>query len=281
MPDSGDFTWAVKLMRAGYAGRGLTYLVVAGFSLWAIWRGGKAESTGSALQSLESSTWGKVALFLIFAGLVSYAIWRVTCAIYDLEDYGSDGKGVISRAGQVTTGVLHGAIGIGAFLLLFTGASQGGQSTLAKAASTVMTWPGGPLIVGIAGLGTIGAGIYYLHKAWSEAYREQLTGNEFTANWNWILKAGVAAQGVIILIIGVFLLYAGMTANPNEASGLSGVWVFLQGQPFGNVLVVLICLGLLGFSVFCFVNARYRIVPKASEKDVRTLAAEMKARATS
>lgn len=273
-----DFTWAIKLMRAGYAGRGLTYLVVAGFSLWAIWSGGQAESTGSALSALESSGWGKFALFLIFVGLASYAIWRVTCAIYDLEDHGDDGEGMVARTGQVVTGLIHGAMGIGAFLLLFTGASQGGDSSLAKATSAVMKWPAGSWIVAFAGLCTLGAGIYYLHKAWTEAYHEHLMGNEFTANWNWVLKAGVAAQGVIVFIIGGFLLYAGLTANPNEASGLGGVWTFLQGQPFGNLLIILVCLGLLGFAVFCFVNARYRIVPKASEKDVRTLAAELKAR---
>ena len=48
--------WTVPVMRAGYAGRGLTYLVVAGFSLWAIWHGGQAQGTGSALAQLETTT---------------------------------------------------------------------------------------------------------------------------------------------------------------------------------------------------------------------------------
>ena len=275
-----DFSWAIKLMRAGYSGRGLTYLVIAGISLSAIWQGGQAEGTQTVFQILETTTWGSVALFLIFLGLMAYAVWRVICAIYDLEDYGTDGEGFIARGGQVTTGVVHGALGIAAFLLLFTASSGGDQSGVARAAATVMQWPAGRWIVGVAGLCTIGAGIYYLHKAWSEAYREHLLGNEFTLNWNWVLKAGVLAQGVIVAIIGVFILYAGITADPNEASGLGGVWEFLAGQPFGQFLVVLICLGLLGFAVFCFVNAAYRIVPKATEKDLTTLAAEMKARAT-
>lgn len=273
---SQDFTWAIKLMRAGYAGRGLTYLVIAGFSLFAIWRGGQAEGTGSALASLEQSSWGSIALFLIAVGLIAYAIWRVTCAIYDLEDYGTDGEGAVARAGQVTTGVIHGIIGLGAFLLLFTSASSGDGSTLAKAASAVMQWPGGRWIVGFAGIATIGAGIYYLHKAWKEKYREHLMGNEFTVNWNWVLKAGVAAQGVIVTIIGAFILYAAITANPENAEGLGGVWDFLGSQPFGQFLVILICLGLLGFAVFCFVNARYRIVPKATEKDIGTLTSKLK-----
>lgn len=273
-----DFSWSIKLMRAGYAGRGLTYLVVAGFSLFAIWHGGQAESTGSALARLEGSAWGKVALFLIFVGLMAYAVWRVICAVYDLEDYGSDGKGIIARAGQVTTGVVHGALGIGAFILLFTSQASGGggESSLASFAATVMDWPAGRWIVAIAGLCTLGAGLYYLHKAWKEKYRRFLRANRFTTRWNWILKAGVAAQGVIVAIVGGFLFLAGWQADASEATGLGGVWDFLAAQPFGNFIVILICLGLLGFAVFCFVNAAYRIVPKASEKDIRTLAAELK-----
>lgn len=274
-----DFSWAIKLMRFGYGGRGLTYLVIAGVSLWGIWAGGSAESTGSALQSIESSTWGKVALFLIFFGLMAYAIWRVVCAWNDLEDYGGKGKGMIARTGQIVTGLIHGAIGFGAFLLLFTGASSDEESTVAKAASAVMEWPGGRWVVLFAGICTIGAGLYYLKKSWSESYRDHLMGNEFTANWNAVLQAGVAAQGFIVLIIGIFIAYAGWTANASEAHGLGGVWEFLYGQPFGNVLVVIVCLGLLAFAVFCFVNARYRIVPRAAEKDIRTLASELKARA--
>jgi hypothetical protein len=41
-----DFAWALPFMRAGYAGRGLVYLVVGGVSLWSVYRGGQAEGTG-------------------------------------------------------------------------------------------------------------------------------------------------------------------------------------------------------------------------------------------
>ncbi len=36
---------------------------------------------------------------------------------------------------------------------------------------------------------------------------------------------------------------------------------WLQSQPFGQGLVVAMCAGLLGFALFCFVNAAYRIIP--------------------
>ena len=128
-----------------------------------------------------------------------------------------------------------------------------------------MSAPAGLWIVGIAGVITIGAGIYYIYKAWTGKYRKFLRGNEVTRNWDWVLKAGLIAQGVVIGIIGGFLLYSALTANPNEAGGTGEALSWLSEQAYGQILVTAVCIGLLGFAIFCFVNALYRIVPKARD----------------
>ncbi|MFZ5961541.1 DUF1206 domain-containing protein [Thalassococcus sp. BH17M4-6] len=272
--------WAVPVMRAGYSGRGLTYVVIAGLSLWAIWLGGEAKGTSSALESLRGEPGGYFVLGLIAIGLMAYCIWRVIDAIFDLEDYGTDGEGIIARLGMVVTGLIHGALAIVA-LLLFMGDSGGGGGGIPGAISTVLSWPMGQYIVGAAGIVTVGAGLYYLRKAHKESYRSSLRANHFTVNWNWVLKAGVAAQGVIVTIVGGFLVWSAVTYSPDKAGGLGDVFRFLKQQPFGQTLVVLICLGLLGFALFCFVNAAYRIIPKVADPDVETLARRLKAKAKS
>ena len=275
-----DLSWAVPVMRTGYAGRGLVYLTIAGFSLYAIWRGGQAQGTQSALQQLETTFGGGVILVLICLGLLAYMVWRLLDAAYDLEQQGSDGEGIVARLGMVVTGLIHGALGIGAALILFgSGGSGGGGSSVAQATSEVMSQPFGRWLVGLGGVATVGAGLYYLRKAWKEEYRKHLRGNRFTMNWNWLLKSGVAAQGVVAAIVGGFLIYAGLTADPNEAGGLGQVFDWLQQQAFGQILVTLLCIGLLGFALFCFVNARFRIVPKVAGDEVETLGRKLKARA--
>ena len=269
-----DFSWAVPVMRAGYAGRGLVYVVVAGISLYAIWRGGQAQSTSSALGWLEATTWGGVLLFLIFVGMLAYALWRVVDAIWDLEDYGRDGEGAIARTGLVVSGLVHLGIGILAFSLLFGGGGDQGSS-IPRYVGTVMQWPGGRWIVGLAGLIIIAAGGFYVHKGWTEKYREHLRGNRFTLRWNKALKAGVISQGVVVAIVGLLFTYAAIRANPSEAGGVGAAFSWLSQQAYGQVLVALICVGLLGFSLFCFVNAAYRIVPKAADPDIATLDARL------
>ena len=274
-----SFGWAVPFMRAGYGGRGLTYVVIAGFSLWAIWSGGSAQGTESALARLQGTPGGFIVLGLIAAGLFAYFLWRVIDAVFDLEDYGTDAEGVVARLGMVITGAIHGALGVAA-LTVMMGSGSGGGSGVSDMTKQVMELPFGRLLVGVAGVATVGAGIYYLHKSWKETYREDLHANHFTVNWNWALKAGVAAQGVIVTIAGGFLTIAALRYDSSEAGGLGKVFDWLANQPFGQVIVVAICVGLLGFALFCFVNAAYRIVPRASEGDVETLAKRLKDKAS-
>ncbi len=271
-----DLSWAVPVMRAGYAGRGIVYLVVAGFSLFAIWQGGTAEGTTSALARLENTVWGGFVLFLIFAGMLAYAVWRYLDAAFDLETYGADAKGLAARLGMVVTGTVHLALGISAFALLFLSGGSGGGSSIPKAVDTVMGWPAGRWIVGLAGLATLGAGLYYLVKATKQKYRDHLRANRFTTRYNGLLMAGVAAQGVVVSLVGIFIAYAAWRANPQQAGGVGQAFSWLNGQIYGQVLVTAVCLGLLCFALFCFVNAAFRIVPKVDGDDTRTLARGLK-----
>lgn len=269
--DERSFGWAIPFMRAGYGGRGLTYIVIAGFSLWAIWSGGSAEGTESALARLQGTPGGYLVLGLIAFGLFAYFLWRVLDAAFDLEEYGQDAEGMVARLGMIITGIVHGALGAAAVALLL-GNGGGGGSGVSEATRMVMEMPLGRILVGVAGVATFGAGLYYLHKAWNESYRESLRANHFTVNWNWLLKAGVVAQGVIVTIVGGFLTLAAWTYDPSRAGGLGKVFDWLANQPFGQFIVIAICLGLLGFALFCFVNAAYRIVPRADDGDIETLA---------
>lgn len=278
-----DLSWTVPVMRAGYAGRGVTYLAVAGLSLWAIWRGGDAEGTSSVMETLSTSIWGVVVLWIIGLGLLAYAVWRGIDAVEDLEEYGAESNGLVARAGMIVTGLIHGALGAVAIgtALRGSGSDAGGGGSgggVSSAVSTLLGWPGGRWLLAAAALCTIGAGIHYGIKGWKAKYRERLAASRFTNDWDWALRAGVLANAAVILIVGFFLGSAAWNGNPQEAGGLEKVFDWLQNQPFGNTLVIALCLGLLGFAFFCLVNAAYRIVPRVSGGNVSSLAAAIKAR---
>ena len=277
-----DLSWSVPVMRMGYAGRGLVYLTVAGFSLYAIWRGGQAESTESALVDLEDTTGGGIVLILIFIGMLAYAAWRVIDAIWDLDDHGGDAKGIAARIAIAVTGLFHLSIAGAAFSLLFAGGGSGSGSdgsSLQGALSALMQWPGGRWVAAAAGLVVLGAASYFFYKGWKETYRRHLVANHFTTHWNGALRAGLFAHGAIVAIVGGLILYAAWQANAGAAGGTGEAFDWLTAQPYGRILVGIICVGLVGFALFCFVNAVWRVVPKVSGGSVETLAARLEAQA--
>ncbi len=286
-----DLAWSVPVMRVGFVGRGMVYLAVASFSLYAIWQGGRAQGTSPALKHLENSVFGDVVLGLIGVGMLAFAIWCAVDAYFDLDDRGSDAKGIAARIGMAGAGVV--AVGIGGAALLLLAADIGGSGVAADAArsaagggagsggsridqavATVMGWPAGRWIVGVVGLGIVAGGAFQFVVAVKETYRRQLIANRFTRRWNWVLKAGVIGRGVLVGVVGVLFILAAWRANPYKAGGIDEAFAWLAGQPYGWVLAAAICVGLLGYALFCFVNAAYRFVPKVAGGDIETLAAK-------
>ncbi|NSY40537.1 DUF1206 domain-containing protein [Leisingera sp. ANG59] len=263
----GHFAWAVPVMRAGYAGRGLVYLLVAGASLRSIWNGGDAEGTGEAMGRLQGLP-GTAVLVLIALGMFAYAAWRAVDSIWDLEDYGNAPKGLIARAGMMTTGLVHLGLGLLTVTVLL-GRSEGLGGT--GLVNRLLAATAGQAAIGTAGALTLGAGGYYLHKAWTEGYRSHLKGNPATLHLNLVLKAGMAAHGAVIGIIGLLMLRTAAYASSRQAGGIGTALDWLQDRTYGQLLVTLLCLGLLGFALVCFVNAAWRIVPKADDRGIRSL----------
>lgn len=273
--------WVTPVMRAGYAARGLTYAAVGGLSLLSALRGGSGEGTQNALNSLKAHPLGTPLLWLIGLGLVCYAIWRLIDAALDLEDEGTDGKGLIARTGQAVTGLIHGALGLSVLGLgMGGGGGSGGSGSGAENwTQKVMSLPYGRWLVALAGLIVIGAGIYYARKGLTEAYKEDIRVTATTQKLDPALKFGLLAEGAVIGIIGGFLLYAGITVSPEQAGGVGQAFDWLRGLPGGRWLVAALALGLLGFALENIVEAIYRVPPRRTGVSVETLASRAKAEA--
>jgi len=275
-----NLDWALPVMRAGYAGRGLNYVIVSILSLIAIWRGSTPGGTSDALRAVETQPWGVVVLVLTAIGLLAYAIWRVASGFWDLEDYGTDAKGITARSAQAVSGVIHVCLAIGVVTVIFAaGAGDGDRSVIARGTAWVMSMPFGRILVGVAGAVMIGAGAYYIRKGITQKYMEELRANDVTLRLRPALTAGLVAHGAAIGVVGILFLIAAWRADPDEAGGLGEAFDWLRDQPFGTALVTALAAGLLAFALLCFVNAAYRIVPRLRDDSIETLGARMKAAA--
>ena len=78
---------------------------------------------------------------------------------------------------------------------------------------------------------------------------------------NWavnISRVGIAARGIVFVIIGFFLLKAGQQSDASEVKGLDGVLQTAAQQPFGKFLLGLVAFGLVAYAIYLFIEARYR-----------------------
>ena len=70
-------------------------------------------------------------------------------------------------------------------------------------------------------------------------------------------QIGWAARGVVFGVVGIFLVIAGVTANPAETRGLGGALETLAQQPYGSLLAGVVAIGLTIYGLYSLAQARY------------------------
>jgi len=261
--DSDKYKW---LARLGYASRGVVYLIVGGFAVTAAFGGGKTTGTKGALESLLGEPFGIALLVVLTLGLVAYAGWRAVQAIADADGHGTDAKGLAVRGGLAVSAVTHIILAIYAASLTFDGSGSGSGSGGGSGGggtqgwvSTLMEQPFGVWLVGIAGAAIAGAGIAHIIKGVKAKFEKRFSSNYNKAGWvRPLCRFGLVARGVVFMMVGGFIINAAWQYDPSEAKGLSGALDSLQQQPYGQVLLGIVALGLVAFGTYSIVEAVYR-----------------------
>ena len=255
------------LARFGYVAKGFVYGAIAILALLTAFSvGGNTETTGTsgALEAISRQPFGQILLILIAIGLVGYVLWRLIQAIKDPDHKGTDAKGLFSRLGYLMSGLAYGGVAANAALLALGASNSGGSGDSSKQDWTamVMQQPFGRWLVGLAGAVTIGIGFYRIYKAYKIKFRKKLDLSELDRDrQKWLVnisRVGIAARGVVFIMIGFFVLQAAHQYNPQKVKGLDGALFTLTQQPFGKALLALMALGLISYSIYLLVQARYR-----------------------
>ena len=71
-------------------------------------------------------------------------------------------------------------------------------------------------------------------------------------------RFGYAALGVVFTIIAIFMAVAALQHNASKAVGLDGALRELAAQPFGQLLLGVVALGLVAYGAYSFAEALYR-----------------------
>jgi hypothetical protein len=123
----------------------------------------------------------------------------------------------------------------------------------------VLTWTGGQLLVGAVGLAIAVVGVVMIVKVCIGKRHDQASMDETAPREPGYVEHlgafGYAARGVVNIIIGGFVLVAAVDFDPTESVGIDGALKRTLDEPYGDVLVVVIALGLAAYGVYSLARA--------------------------
>ena len=250
------------LERLGYVARGVLYAVMGVLALRIAMAqpGGQATDLTGSLVYLIAQPFGKLVLYLMIIGLAAYSIWGFIRAIFDPLHRGSDASGYLERLGFVSSAVSYGAIAlVGLRILMGTGGASGDASQ--KTISSVLDHPAGGSLTVLIGLVAIGIAIGQFVEAYRAVFERDLKGWEMSQSARSIVVAlgrfGMFARGVTFLVVGWFIVQAGLHHDPGQVQGFGGAFLFILSKPFGHLLLGIVALGFVALGLHSFACARW------------------------
>ena len=255
----------VMLGRAGYAAKGIVYVVIGALAAKAaIGAGGATTDSRGALGVIHDGPMGTVALVAIGVGLLGYMAWRLVAAVTDAEGKGDEPTKLVIRAAQAARGIAYGVLGVQALRQIGDeGGAAGSQGAQARHwTARLLDIPFGRALVIAAGIGVLGYAGYQVYRAFSDKAKKHLAlGEAGPTQATWIVRLGrfgIAARAVVFAMIGVFLIRAGMQRDSGEAGGIAQSLQALGASDYGAIVLGAVAFGLIAYGIYQLATARYR-----------------------
>lgn len=254
------FSW---LVRFGYGGRGVVYLLLGWLALGT--RARVDAGNQAVFAMLQNMPLGRVALLALVAGLAGYIAFKVLCLVCDIEHHGNDMKGWRHRLANLG-GIMGYSIVVYSALRFALGLKHGvGESQTRATVHTALDWSLGKVAIGIVGVGFVIAAAAQIRQAATGHFMHRVSGQ--APGWvEWLGRTGFAARTVVFAIVGWSLMRAAWWHHSSEAKGLGEALMSLRGS---GVLYTLVVIGLMLFGAFSLIVSRYLIVPHVERRDLK------------
>lgn len=271
VPDTGNTVrdvalsaWVGGFMRFGQIVRGVIYVVLGTLALrLALGTHGAEMTESGVIELIGQQRFGGVLLVAVAIGLASYALWGVIRAVFDPLHKGRSPLGIAKRIGFAASGLVYAGLVVVTLGFIVGPLPQIPQSS--DWTTRLLAKPFGAWLVGFIGVCWIAAAGVQIVKAWMGKFARDLDlDRRAPAERRWALRlgrVGIVTRGIVLTIIGIFLIATAFDANPHHTAGMDGALLGLLRQPFGRTLLGAAGLGLIAYGVFSAMCARWmRIV---------------------
>src|SRR5205823_2908039 len=250
------------LERLGYAVRGVLYVVMGVLALRIALSqsGGHAFDLTASLVFMIGNQYGRVILLVVVVGLAAYSVWGLIRAVFDPLHRGSDPSGYMARLGFLSSALSYGLIVVFGLKILAGAEDAPGDGTQ-KSVTALLDHPAGVALTLGFGLVALGIGVGQFVEAYRAIFQRDLKGAEMGETTRKLVtmlgRFGMFARGVIFVVVGWFIVQAGLNHDPTEVQGFGGAFMFLGSQPFGHVLLGVVALGIIALGLHSLACARW------------------------
>lgn len=247
-------------IRIGMIAYGVVHLMIGWLALQvAFGEKAKQASSSGAMHALASQPFGAVLVWGVAIGMFLLVLWRGLEAwqSFQTEDGADRAKTMVSQIGK---GILYATLAFSAAKTAVGESSKKGGGTDSFTAQ-LLSVTAGQLLVGAVGLGVLVYGGYYVYQGWTDKFLEKLDGKGSSGHsgtaFRWIGKAGYFGKGIAVGMIGALFIYAAATHDAKKSAGLDQALQEIADQPFGQVLLAVIAVGIGCYGIFAFARARH------------------------
>jgi hypothetical protein len=235
----------------------------------------QADSAG-AVRLVGATPAGLIALWLLVAGFIGLALWRLSEAAY-----GGPGPGEQKRSSRLAALGKAVVYGVLAFTIvkyaIGAGSPKSSNQQSTDLTASVLHYPGGQVVVVAAGFAFVVCGAYMTYSSWRRDFRKELNLAGASPRTRRVVmrlgpvdqlhgavvpehQIGGIARGVVFAAVGVFLIVAGAKAQPGQAKGIDATLRAFAQTPLGPWLLVVVAIGLVTFGLYSCCEARWRKV---------------------
>lgn len=243
----------------GCVATGIIYVaigVIAILSFLRLKKGGADES--SLLAFMNDFAVGRIFIWIILLGTVSYITWRVYETFKDPYCYGKEFSGIAKRTGIAlsTTAdmlIVYTAIKvlIGAGNIQIDGQPEGEREMV----NNMLQWNlGGGLIIVIGSVVAVTAAVQFFYGV-TRGYKERVDIEHFSTTVKGMIHflawTGYFARGIILGITGFFFIKAGVLEDARYVVNTDKAFDFI-GDSVGHVYFILVAAGTVCYGLFMF-----------------------------
>lgn len=254
--------WIENISRVGILSKGIVYCLLGILAfLAAIGSRQEKASKEGIFKFILEQPFGRILLALVALGLVAFVFWRIIQVVNDTEHQGTSRNGVFKRIGYALSGLIYSSMVYFAVKLVLDNSKSNAGEGKKFVVEKLLSYSYGHWVLGIIGIAIIGHGIYQIYAAYKRKFGKRVRQENMMSKGSKIFdvagRVGYTARGIVLAIVGYFVLRAAMSSNSGEMRDTDGAFHYLHSS-LGAVALGLVALGLIGYGICMFFMARYR-----------------------